>query len=527
MNPQRRLVLFFVLILAFLASACNPAPESSESLSASPSVVTPTPAIPTQTPSPTPTPTPAIPTPTLFDTTWDDRTPFAAGLVSSAQDALMAHPGASIYHLDFTISDDLSHVSGKMEVRYTNTEDVALSEVVFRLFPNILDGGMTVSRVAVNGMPAKTSLEAEDSVLRVVLAAPLLPGEQTVISMTYQVTVPTTVGANYAVLSFLDDIVALAHAYPMIPAYDDEYGWYTDVPPNYGDVTYSDIAYYLVRVNLPANQVAQASGVEIDRIEEDGRQTLTFAAGPMRDFYFVSSARYQVLESRSGDTLIRAFSPPERAEANKLAMQYAIDALGVFNRYYGLYPYTEFDIAATPTLAGGVEYPGIVAIALSLYDPEQQFFEFATAHEVGHQWFYNVVGNDQIHHPWLDESLTQYNTLLYFKEIYGEAGYEMARNSQQRRWDYIGDAKIPLDLPVAAYDESEYSGIIYGRGGIFFDELRKQIGDEAFKRFQKTYYETYQWEIATTAGLKAVAEEACRCDLTEMFKAWVYPPKTP
>ncbi len=527
MNPQRRLVLFFVLILAFLASACNPAPESTESLSASPSVVTPTPAIPTQTPSPTPTPTPAIPNPTLFDTTWDDRTPFAAGLISSAQDALMTHPGASIYHLDFTISNDLTFVSGNMEVRYTNTEDVELNEVIFRLFPNILGGKMEVSDVAVNGQPTKTLLEAENSVLRVALHAPLLPGEQTVFSMSYQVHVPTTVGANYAVLSFLDDILALAHAYPMIPAYDRDQGWYTDVPPNYGDVTYNDIAYYLVRVSLPSNQIVQASGVEIDRMEEDGRQILTFAAGPMRDFYLVSSARYQIIEARSDETIFRAFSPAEQSEANKLALQYAMDAVGVFNHYYGVYPYTELDIAATPTLAGGVEYPGIIVIALSLYDPEQRFFEFATAHEAGHQWFYNVVGNDQIHHPWLDESLTQYNTLLYFKEIYGEAGYELARSSQQRRWDYIGDADIPLDLPVAAYDESEYSGIIYGRGGIFFDELRKQIGDEAFERFQKSYYRTYQWGIATTEGLKETAEEACRCDLTEMFDSWVYPSSAP
>jgi aminopeptidase N len=309
----------------------------------------------------------------------------------------------------------------------------------------------------------------------------------------------------------------------MLPASDDALGWYTEVPPTYGDITYSDPAYYLVRSSLPANQVVQASGFEVERSEETGRQVITWAAGPMRDFYLVSSARYQVIEEQVGDTVVRAYAPGELNAENELALQYATDALTVFNETYETYPFTELDVAGTPTLAGGVEYPGIVVIARSLYDPEQPFFEVATAHEVGHQWFYSVVGNDQIHHPWLDESLTQFNTMLYFGAIYGETGYQQEKESQQRRWDYIDDADIPLDLPVSAYDEAEYSGIIYGRGGIFFDEIRKKIGDNAFENFLKDYYNTFKWRIATTDGLKQVAEAACNCDLTPMFEAWVYP----
>jgi len=382
---------------------------------------------------------------------------------------------------------------------------------------------MRVSDIRLNGSPADSHLEEEDSVLRIPLAEALEPGQRVVISMDFQVTVPTIEGGNYAVLAYLEDILALAHFYPMIPAYDNEIGWYDTVPPNYGDVVYSDTAYYLVQVSLPADQIVEASGFELDRKEEDGKQTITWAAGPMRDFYLVSSATYQIIEEKVGDTVVKAYAPGEYGAENELALQYAVDALKIFNRYYDIYPFTELEVAGTPTLAGGVEYPGIVVVSLSLYDPAQHFFEVATAHEIGHQWFYSVVGNDQINHPWLDESLTQYNTMLYFKEMYGQEGYLSEREDQQRRWDYIEDAKIPLDLPVEAYDEAEYSGIIYGRGGIFFDELRKKIGDDAFEKFQKDYYHTYKWGIATTDGLKSVAEAACDCDLTPMFEEWVYP----
>ena len=523
------LLPFFALTLLLLLAACLPVavPTITPAHEVTPSPPRTLAPSPTRPPTPTSPPTPVLPTPTLFDIPWDDRTPFAAGLVPAAQGQLQERPFASVYHLDFTLSDDMTRLTGRLEVRYTNAENIPLDEVLFRLFPNILGGEMTVDGVQVNGQPATTRLEKENSVLRVTMPQPLQPGEQVVIAMAYDVVIPTTAGSNYAVFAYLDDILALAHAYPMIPAYDDEIGWYDEVPPNYGDVTYSDTAYYLVRASLPAGQVVQASGFELAREEQDGRQVITWAAGPMRDFYLVSSARYQVIEETVGDTVIRAYAPEGYSDMNELALGYAVDALQVFNRYYGIYPFTELDVAGTPTLAGGVEYPGVIVVALDLYDPNQRFFEVATAHEVGHQWFYSVVGNDQVHHPWLDESLTQYNTLLYFQEVHGDEGYRMERNNLARRWESIDYADIPLDLPVSAYDEAEYSGIIYGRGGLFFDELRKKMGDDTFETFQKAYYTAFQWDIATTEGLKRVAEAACGCDLTPMFTEWVYPKSSP
>ncbi len=529
MKRNLTLILLSLALLVLILAGCGAAKSPpSPVIIETPVTVTPeaaaTPAPDQATPVIEQTaPASDLPAPALFDIPWDDRSVFAAGLIPSEQEALKELPGASVYHIDFTLDDAMTGVSGQLEVRYTNTEDVALDEIIFRLFPNILDGKMSVSDVTLNGTSVQTRLADQNSTLHIPLAAPLQPGDQVVIAMTYQVTVPTTPGSNYAVLAYMDDVLALAHAYPMIPAYDDEIGWYTEVPPNYGDVTYSDSAYYLVRSSLPAGDVVQASGFQLDRKEADGRQIITWAAGPMRDFYLVSSPGYEVVKTQVGDTVVHSYAPASLAAENKLALQYAVDALEVFNRAYGVYPFTELDVAGTPTLAGGVEYPGIVVVALTLYDPDQPFFEVATAHEVGHQWFYSVVGNDQIHHPWLDESLTQYNTMLYFKEVHGEAGYEEERDDQLSRWEYIDMADIPLDLPVSAYSEAEYSGIIYGKGGLFFDELRKQIGDDAFETFQKAYYDAFKWGIATTAGLKSVAEDACGCDLTPMFEKWVYP----
>ena len=109
------------------------------------------------------------------------------------------------------------------------------------------------------------------------------------------------------------------------------------------------------------------------------------------------------------------------------------------------------------------------------------------AHEVGHQWFYSTVGNDQLDEPWLDESLTQYVTYLYFLDTYGAQAAEGFRQSFVGRWDRVGMADIPIGMPAGNYDGTEYGAIVYGRGPLFFERLaevghRQRRGSEVVGR---------------------------------------------
>src|SRR5690349_10923414 len=88
-------------------------------------------AVPSPSPASTPTATSA---PDLFDTPWEDRSLFKGGLVVSEQSVLNELPNASIYHIEFRIAEDIFHVEGTEEVRYTNAEDIALDQVQLRLF---------------------------------------------------------------------------------------------------------------------------------------------------------------------------------------------------------------------------------------------------------------------------------------------------------------------------------------------------------------------------------------------------------
>jgi aminopeptidase N len=149
--------------------------------------------------------------------------------------------------------------------------------------------------------------------------------------------------------------------------------------------------------------------------------------------------------------------------------------------------------------------------------------ESVMVHEVGHQWFYNMVGNDQLDEPWLDESLTQFVTWEYYLDKYGPAGAAGFEGSLRGRWERVDNEPIPIGMPVAAYEGSAYSAIVYGRGAFFFEALREKMGEEAFDAFLNDYAISNAWGIGTGENMKDLAEKHCNCNLTKLYKEWVYP----
>jgi hypothetical protein len=508
------------LIMSLVACQPNvpmPTPPATEANLPPPKVAT------TEVEGDTPVATVA---PTLLGVAWDDRSPFRKGLIASEQVVLSQLEGASIYHLDLVITDDLLCLNGEQEVRYTNQEAEPLNEVYFRLFPNLFGGSTQIDAVEVREQAVRPTFELDDSTMRVPLLPELQPGERVVVKISFSVLVPTEAVGNYGVFGFVDDILALAHFYPLIAVYDDE-GWNLEIPPSHGDVVYADSSFYLVRVTAPATLVIVASGVEIGRQGTGDRQQITFAGGPMRDFYLAASAQYSLVREQVGQTIVNSYAPYDLFEQAQSTLDYAAKSLQLFSDWFGVYPFTEFDVVSTPTLALGIEYPGMTAIALRLYDPDQSLYpsvylESTVAHEVAHQWFYSTVGNDQLDEPWLDEALAQYATLLYWQDLYGPAGAEGFRSSLEQRWARVNNADIPIGMPASAYSGTEYGAIVYGRGPLFIEAMAETMGAETFKAFLRDYYETYMWGIATANGLKVLAESHCDCDLTRLFTDWVY-----
>jgi aminopeptidase N len=376
----------------------------------------------------------------------------------------------------------------------------------------------------VDGAAVEPELGVGGSAVTVPLAEPLAPGESVELAMTFEGTLPTDGSAGYAQYGYIDGVLALPNAYPLIPVYDDE-GWNVELAPTHGDATFSDVALYRVRVALPEEMVLATSGVIVDQRENgDGTVTYTAASGPMRDFALVASEAYETARDEVGDVQITSYYLPGDEVGGERALDYALRSLRIYEDLIGPYPFDELDVMATPTQAGGIEYPGLIVVAANLYGSEGGFFELATVHEVAHQWWYAMVGNDQLDEPWLDEALTQYTSLLYFEERYGpEAAEVILENVFRRPYQSLleNERDMPAGLPVAAYSEELYGPVVYGKGPLFFHALREQVGDELFTEILRAYYERYRYGVAYPRDLLDVAEEVSGQEVDPLYEEWI------
>ncbi len=471
-----------------------------------------------------------VPKPSLFDTEWLDRSKFVSGLVPVARNTLDDRFDRSVYHLAVDIADNFQSIEIHEELLYTNHEDTVLDKIILRMYPPLFGAKVKYNEFMINGQESQAQILYQASVLQFNLEHGLGVGESIVISIKLEMEMPEDPSGNYQIFGYVNDLLTLAHFYPMAAVYDES-GWHTEIPPPYGDVTYTDSSYYLVQVNLPQNATVVSSGNIISKEFANQQQTFTIAGGPMRDFYLAAGTNMEVYTRQIGDTRVNSYAPVALREGSVTANDVAFAAIDIFSREIGLYPYTEFDVLATYTNALGVEYPGITAINQNLYKggqdlsgtPNQVYLESTVAHEVGHQWFYGVVGNDQVNQPWLDESLTQYITGLYFTERYGPQVSKEYQSSWFSRWDRVQEETTPIGLPVSDYDQKAYSAIVYGRGPIFFSVLEKEIGETAFASFLRSYYSANLWENSNSQQITKIAEEACSCDLTQLFDEWVKP----
>lgn len=454
---------------------------------------------------------------------------YTSGLITAEQGLPARLAGATEYVIQIEIAADYASLQGSQQVTYTNTETVPLGEVFFRLYPNMLGGKSSVTGVVVDGAQVQAAEEPGGVALRVPLPQPLPPGASTQIDMDFMVEIPTQAGGNYGLFGYIDEILVLDGFYPSIPVFDGQ-GWHAGpVPPN-ADTTFNDASFYTVQVSAPASLVLAASGVQVARRQQGEQQIVTYAAGPARDFYIAGSPRFTVTSLTLGETRVNCYAFEERAEGAELALQTAAAALQSYSARFGPYPYTELDVVSTPMQgATGIEYPGITGINQDAFDPANTIsgqpafviLEATVAHEVGHQWFYNLVGNDQANQPWLDEALTQYVTGLYFLDQYGQSGWEGYRATWLSRWQRVDQQEIPIGLPAGDYVGREYSAIVYGRGPLFIEALAEQMGQETFDAFLRDYSRANAWQIGTAAGFKQLAEQHCPCDLTALFNQWV------
>lgn len=433
----------------------------------------------------------------------------------------------TVYSIQWTLNADLSELQGTQRIIMSNRTGQPLNEIYLRLFANYpnSDGSIQLQNIRVDGASLKTVLEQQNTALKIILPRPLAPTRRTTISFDYTVQIPADNKIRYADFTRTDWIATLPTVYPLIPAYDDK-GWHTELPPPYGDLVYAESSIYDVTITVPSAYKVIASGQLVQQTTNGAQSTWHFIGAPMRDFDANITNTLASTSAQVDDVTINSWYLPAHADAGKHALNWTVDAFKVYEKRFGPYPFKKLDLVETPTTAGGIEYPGVITVASNLYtDPAQiNYFEFATVHETAHQWWYSTVGNDQVNHPWQDESLTQYTSLIYFQDHYGSA---IAQNIMDNYFtkqyqvakDKYGDR--PAGLPVSSYDEDAYGAFIYAKGPLFFQAVRDQIGDAAFFQALQTYYQQFKFRIAQPQDLINAFQQASGQNLTPLEQKWI------
>jgi hypothetical protein len=462
--------------------------------------------------------------------------PFEEALAPGFRDEVDEFPNLTRYRLDLDLDVEKATLAGYQQIGYTNTEAVNLEDIYVRLFPNTsgYGGRMSVASLDVDGRPGYPESSLEGSALRVPMPTPLAPGEHVELTLRFELALPTDnhpasnqePSDGYRQLGLYDGVVALANAYPIVPVYDDE-GWNVELAPSYGDAVFSDAAFFDVRLTAPSTMTVVASGTCAPLAEEGTTTTWSCAAAPMRDFTAVAGEAYRTVSEETENVTVNSVFYGGHEEGGRAALEFASRALELFNRRIGPYPFAELDVVETPTLAGGIEYPGLVVINESYYDSGGRVsdrMEWVVVHEVLHQWWYSLVGNDQVDEPWLDEALVQYCTALYYEEIYGEEALDIVvETSFHQVFEELQEEgrDRPVGLPVAAYSRRNYAPVVYQKGPLYFHNLRQQVGEDVFWEILRTYFERHRYGIARPQDWLAAVESETGSPYQSLYEEWI------
>ena len=282
-------------------------------------------------------------------------------------------------------------------VHVTFTPDLPTGRLVFRLWPNgplqASEGAHLDAGPVTSAGSTLAAASPDPTTLVVRLGRTLAPGRSVTVDVPFRLRLP---GAVRDRLSRSGDAVRLGSFFPVL-AWEPGVGWDTDPPTRLlAETSSTPTADFDVHVTAPAGDTLLTTGTPAG----PGRYTAT----AVRDFAIAAGKldTYTVTAHAPGPVRITAaVEHGEQASAAEVAGR-ARSALEALANLYGPYPWPSLHLAVGPDLdRTGIEYPTLIFLGAD-------GIARVTTHEVAHQWFYSLVGNDQARDPVLDEGLATY-----------------------------------------------------------------------------------------------------------------------
>ncbi len=357
-------------------------------------------------------------------------------------------------------------------------------------------GDICFDSVKVDGVAVAYVIEGQDMDILSVPVGELFPDECVEIEMIYQITLANIQHR----LGYTQNTVNLGNFFPIV-CVTKEGNFDTTPYFNYGDPFVSDVANYEVSITLPSDFVVASTGQLTEATNNENSVTYCYVANAVRDFAMSLSNKYKKLSQTVGDTTINYYYFADtQAEAS---LQTTVECFEYFSKNIGKYPYSQFSVCETDFCYGGMEYPQIVFVTSG-----STAYQEAIVHETAHQWFYGVVGNDQIANAWMDEGLTEFVTYLFLDDC-DKAKLSTKIHSQVRQYtnyvDVLNNYYTNVDTtfrPLCDYSgHGEYVMITYVKGCLMFDTIYEGMGATKFYKALSHYYTNYKFCIATPQNM--------------------------
>ncbi|TGE19315.1 M1 family metallopeptidase [Hymenobacter elongatus] len=487
------------------------------------------------------------------------------------------------YSIDVTLDDRQHELKGTEELQYTNNSPDQLTFIWFHLWPNAYRDNTTAfakqqlrngnrkfqfAKAAqrgyidqldfkVNGQSAQLAYDPENpDMAQLILPQPLAPGAKATISTPFHVKIPD----SFSRFGHVEQSYQVTQWYPK-PAVYDRKGWHQMPYLDQGEF-YSEFGSFDVRITLPANYTVGATGVlqnpdEQQRLDQlaaatalkktkaDFGEDLSFPASSsevktlryvqdrVHDFAWFADKRFNVL--KGGVTLpsgrqVTSWVLFTNADSEKWikGLQDVNEALTYYSQWVGEYPYAAATAVDGALSAGsGMEYP-MVTVTMPA----------AIVHEVGHNWFYGILGSNEREHAWLDEGVNSYieNRIteredpqagqfkgLLKSKFSGAVGVEGLSASALNQVPYQAVASRGLDQAVGGvradrYGKLNYGIIVYSQTAAALKYLAGYLGQERFDKAMRTYYDTWQFRHPYPEDMQAVFEMSTGQPLDWFFK---------
>ncbi|MBN2587615.1 MAG: M1 family metallopeptidase [Candidatus Fermentibacteraceae bacterium] len=466
------------------------------------------------------------------------------------------------YDMDVVLVPDSFLIRGSSSITFTNGASFPVDTLWLHLYPNAyrdhetpfgrdLDavgrygfrasgedhrGWVDLSGWAMNGSPVE--VHVDDCLGYVSMEEPLRPGETVSLEGGFTVHVPSF----WSRMGHAGDTYQITQWYPKMCVLDES-GWHLGRYHWAGEF-YSDFGDYSVRVTVPSRFVTAATG-SVQETVFSGDSTLRtdrWAAENVHDFVWSSSPDYTLRE--------HTFTYPEQLGASSVSVHLVLldddpehwddvpavidSTLLYYGEWYVPYPYADLWVVEPVVLmAGGMEYPQFVFSGAEI--PMTRALEMVTAHEIGHQWFYGMLGNDEVDEAWLDEGMNTFSELRYMERRHGFQGnmtttpdwFLEVSDQEMTLLTYATGASGCEREPVlsdatSAGDGSHSTGFTYySKPALFLRMLRRQTGEDDFDIIMSTYFRRFMYHHPHTDDFQAIVEEVTGRSWDEEFDFWL------